>query len=57
MKLRQMLDSHAKPAKKLAGLEAKYDDQFRVKGGMNVQAAFSGGRFLRPAVDGGAQKP
>ncbi|NLF99936.1 MAG: hypothetical protein GX565_07275 [Lentisphaerae bacterium] len=57
MKLRQMLDSHAKPAKKLAGLEAKYDEQFRVKGGMNVQAAFSGGRFLRPAVDGGAQKP
>ena len=25
-----MLDSHAKPAKKLAGLEAKYDEQFRV---------------------------
>ena len=30
VKLRQMLDSHAKPAKKLAGLEAKYDEQFRV---------------------------
>ena len=26
----QMLDSHAKLAKKLAGLEAKYDEQFRV---------------------------
>jgi len=30
VKLRQMLDSHAKLAKKLAGLEAKYDEQFRV---------------------------
>ena len=30
VKLRQMLDSHAKLAKKLAGLEAKYDKQFRV---------------------------
>ena len=30
VKLRQMLDSHAKRAKKLAGLEAKYDGQFRV---------------------------
>jgi hypothetical protein len=29
-KLRQMLDSHAKLAKKLAGLESKYDEQFRV---------------------------
>ncbi|OQC33152.1 MAG: ORF6N domain protein [Verrucomicrobia bacterium ADurb.Bin070] len=29
VKLRQMLDSHAKLAKKLAGLEAKYDEQFR----------------------------
>jgi len=30
VKLRQMLDSHDKLAKKLAGLEAKYDEQFRV---------------------------
>ena len=30
VKLRQMLDSHAQLAKKLAGLEAKYDEQFRV---------------------------
>jgi len=30
VKLRQMLDSHARLAKKLAGLEAKYDEQFRV---------------------------
>jgi len=30
VKLRQMLDSHAKLAKKLAGMEAKYDEQFRV---------------------------
>jgi len=30
VKLRQMLDSHAKLAKKLAGLESKYDEQFRV---------------------------
>ena len=30
VKLRRMLDSHAKLAKKLAGLEAKYDGQFRV---------------------------
>ena len=30
VKLRQMLDSHAELAKKLAGLEAKYDAQFRV---------------------------
>lgn len=30
VKLRQMLDSRAKLAKKLAGLEAKYDEQFRV---------------------------
>ena len=30
VKLRQMLDSHAKLAKKLAELEAKYDEQFRV---------------------------
>ena len=30
VKLRQMLDSHAKVAKKLAGMEAKYDEQFRV---------------------------
>ena len=30
VKLRQMLDSHAKLAKKLSGLEAKYDEQFRV---------------------------
>ena len=30
VKLRQMLDSHAKLAKKLAGLGSKYDEQFRV---------------------------
>ena len=30
VKLRQMLDSHAKLAKKLAELEAKYDGQFRI---------------------------
>jgi len=30
VKLRQMLDSHAKLAKRLAGLEANYDEQFRV---------------------------
>ena len=30
VKLRQMLDSHATLAKKLSGLEAKYDEQFRV---------------------------
>ena len=30
VKLRQMLDSHAKLGKKLAGLESKYDEQFRV---------------------------
>ncbi len=30
VKLRQMLDSHAKLAQKLAELEAKYDGQFRV---------------------------
>jgi putative hemolysin len=30
VKLRQMLDSHAKLAKKLAGLETKYDEPFRV---------------------------
>ena len=30
VKLRQMLDSHAKLAKKLAELEAKYDGQFRL---------------------------
>jgi len=30
VKLRQMLDSHAQLAKRLAGLEAKYDEQFRV---------------------------
>jgi len=30
VKLRQMLESHAKLAKKLVGLEAKYDEQFRV---------------------------
>jgi hypothetical protein len=30
VKLRQMLDSHAKLAEKLAELEAKYDGQFRV---------------------------
>ena len=30
VKLRKMPDSHAKLAKKLAGLEAKYDEQFRV---------------------------
>ncbi len=30
VKLRQMPDSHAKLTKKLAGLEAKYDEQFRV---------------------------
>ena len=30
VKLRQMLDSHAQLAKKLAELEAKYDGQFRV---------------------------
>ena len=30
VKLRQMLDSHAKLAKRMAGLEAKYDEQFRV---------------------------
>ncbi|NLE42326.1 MAG: ORF6N domain-containing protein [Lentisphaerae bacterium] len=30
VKLRQMLDSHARLAKKLAELEAKYDGQFRI---------------------------
>ena len=30
VKLRQMLDSHAKLAEKLAELEAKYDGQFRI---------------------------
>lgn len=30
VKLRQMLDSHAQLAKKLAELEAKYDGQFRI---------------------------
>lgn len=30
MKLRQMLESHAKLAAKLAELEDKYDEQFRV---------------------------
>ena len=30
VKLRQMLESHAKLAKKLSGLESKYDEQFRV---------------------------